>query len=72
MVADTVDVEENYVISVFCHLLKSVYVGKQVPSFILDLVGKTYISSSDNVTAPAFVALEITAYALISRTDARL
>ena len=74
MVTDAVDVEENYVISVFRHLLEPVYVGKQVPSFVPELDGKTYIyiSRSDNIMTSAVVTLEIVVYVRIFRADAYL
>lgn len=72
MVTDAIDVEENYVISVFGHLLESVYVDEQMPSFVPELIRKTYVSRSDNVMAPAFIALEIAIYTRIFRADIHL
>lgn len=70
MVANTVDIKKNYIISVFGHLLKSAYVSKQVPSFIPELIRKIYISRSDNIATSAVVALKITVYIRIFCTDA--
>lgn len=72
MVADAVDIEKNYVISVFGHLSKSTYVCKQVPGFISELIRKIYISRSDNIMTSAVVALEIAIYVRIFRADAYL
>ena len=74
MVADTVYIEKNYVISVFGHLSKSAYVCKQVPGFIPELVRKTYIyiSRSDNIITSAVVAWEIVFYVRVFRADAYL
>lgn len=74
MVANAVDIEKNYIISVFSHLLEPAYVGKQVPSFVPELDGKTYIyiSRSDNIMTSAVVTLEIVVYVRIFRADAYL
>ena len=72
MVANTINIEKNYVISVFSHLLKPIYVGKQVPGFISELIRKIYISRSDNIATSAVVALEIAVYTRIFRVDTRL
>ena len=72
MVADTVDIEKNYIISVFGHLSKSAYVDKQVPGFVPELIRKIYISRSDNIATSAVVALEIAVYTQIFRVDTRL
>lgn len=72
MVADTVYIEKNYVISVFGHLSKSAYVCKQMPGFIPELIRKIYISRSDNIITSAVVALEIVFYVKVFRADAYL
>lgn len=72
MVADAVDIEKNYVISVFGHLSKSAYISEQVPGFVPELVGKIYISRSDNIATSAVVTLEIVVYVRIFRADAYL
>lgn len=74
MIADAVDIEKNYVISVFSHLLEPAYVGKQVPGFVPELDRKTYIyiSRSDNIIASAVIALEIIVYIRIFRANAYL
>ena len=69
MVADTVDVEENYVISIFGHLLEPVYIGKQMPSFVPKFIRKTYVSRSNNVVTSAFITLEIAVYTRIFCAD---
>lgn len=74
MVANTVDIEKNYIISIFSHLSKPTYVGKQVPSFVPKLDRKTYIyiSRSNNIMTSAVVALEIVVYVRIFRADTYL
>ena len=74
MVTNAVDIEKNYVISVFSHLLKPIYVSKQMPSFVPELGEKTYIyiSRSDNIMTSAAVALKIIVYVRIFRADAYL
>ena len=69
MVADAVYIEKNYVISVFSHLSKPAYIGKQVPGFVPELVRKIYISRSDNIATSAVVTLEIAVYTRIFRVD---